>query len=214
MANDLTNLPSEAYTTDYLDSIRARFPELAQKTRPELISVLEAQKERKQGEYEFVWKDALDQIEGEALLDYPDDSLFTYLFEELPDIASDKITSWIAYVMQKNGTWDLVLWSRSGPRSQGRAETIWQAVFAEHYSFIQEGKEPHFKRWEDNKYVVILSVKKNWEQDVYWRMHYTLAPQLIQVPDKWAMIMDGMLFQKDLNVAEFKENFAKCTTTV
>lgn len=93
MANDLTNLPSEAYTTDYLDSIRARFPELAQKTRPELISVLEAQKERKQGEYEFVWKDALDQIEGEALLDYPDDSLFTYLFEELPDIASDKITS-------------------------------------------------------------------------------------------------------------------------
>lgn len=100
MANDISNLHQEPYTTDYLDSIKARFPEFAQKTRLELIENLEANKDRTPGEYEFVWKDALDQIEGEALLDYPDDSLFTYLFEELPHEQSEKIRELLTFAMK------------------------------------------------------------------------------------------------------------------
>ena len=91
MPNPNSNLPQENYTSDYLDSIRARFPEFSQLTRQELIETLEANKDRKPGEYEFLLKDALDSIGEEVLLDYPDDSLFTYLLEELPPATSEEL---------------------------------------------------------------------------------------------------------------------------
>lgn len=91
MTNPNSNLPHESYTSDYLDSIKARFPEFSQLTRQELIETLKANKDRKPGEYEFMVKDALDKIDDQALLDYPDESLFTYLFEELPPATSEEL---------------------------------------------------------------------------------------------------------------------------
>lgn len=101
MTKETSNLSIEQYTTDYLDSVRARFPELADASRQELVDMLESNQERKQGEYEFMIKDALDNIDEEAILNYPDESLFTYLFEELPPATSDTIRKLMTYVMKE-----------------------------------------------------------------------------------------------------------------
>ncbi len=201
--------PTE-YTDSYLEGLRLRFPEFATVTKQELITALQANNNREQGSYEFFIKDALDAANQEVSLNYPDESLFSYLFEELPEEEASRIQQGIVHVVTWSGAWDLVLGAWTGPKSQDRATTIWHPTFVDDHTFIQTGKEPYFTRWDENKYVVTLSIKRTWAEDVYWRKMYTIAPQLIQVPDKWAMIMDGMLFKKDLNVAEFKENFAKC----
>lgn len=99
MPNPNSNLPLENYTSDYIDSVKARFPEFSQITRQELIENLEVNKDRKPGEYEFLLKDALDSIGEEVLLNSSDESLFTYLFEELPQDESMRIQQGIMHVV-------------------------------------------------------------------------------------------------------------------
>ncbi len=211
MHNPNSNLPHESYTSDYLDSIKARFPEFSQLTRQELIENLEVNKDRKPGEYEFILKDALEAIDGEVLLNYPDESLFTYLFEELPQATSDMIRKLMTYVMKEKWSGDIVLWSWTAPRTTDFDTKIGWDVLADNYHFLSEGAE-HFdiSRWLQKQFLVVLRVAKSHEQDLYWRQHFKIKTELIEIPDQATFSPDWMLYKKDLNVAEFKESFVKC----
>lgn len=197
------------YSNEYLDSIGERFPEYYDCSKQELLALLEHNSQRIPGIYEMDVHTAFSELEKTVILEATNEKLIEYIFGQKSAV-TEKIQNGINYVVNKLGTWDLIIWSWSKTIQWWWETALWTPDFLENYRFVQTSPYGYLKKENDFKYLVVLSLAKNWE-DSLWRKKYTLSPKLIEMPKIWSMVIDWMVFKKDLSVEEFKENLGKIT---
>lgn len=203
------NVAIPKYSPEYLDSVQERFPEFQNHTKSQLVTALDNNEHREPGVYEYQVESALHEIEQEVILD-GDDQLLGYLFGDMDQAHSEKIQNGINYVIQNWWRGDLVLGSRMKERSQWRDTTVWAPAFPENFNFILSSKDQDYlKPGAENKILLILWVNQTGESDSLWRKKYKLAPKLVEIPAKTALVMKWMMFKKDLDAVRFQEHFEK-----
>jgi hypothetical protein len=139
-----------------------------------------------------------------------DEKLTDYIFGDMSHEHSDRIQSWINYIVQNSWRGDLVLWSRLKDKAQWWNTTVWAPAFSEDFNFISSSPDKDYlKNWEKNKLLLVLWVYKTGATDTLWRSKYNLVPKLVEIPAVSSMVMKWMMFQKDLDPNEFQENFEK-----
>lgn len=200
------NVVNPKYSPEYLDSVQERFWELRNHTTPQLIDVLERNERRIPYEYEHQVDNALYEIEQEAILD-ADDRLLEYIFDDMSHGYSDKIQSGINYVIQNEGRGDLVIWSRLKDNAQWRGSAVWAPAFPENFNFILSSKNTNYlKSWDQTKILLVLCVNQTGQTDSLWRKKYKLSPKLVEIPSTSSMVMDWMMFQKEIDSIDFEKN--------
>lgn len=202
-------IEKQQYSHEYLDSIKKRFPEYSDCSEQELFVVLQKNSQRNAYIYEIAIDTAFAELEKTVILEAANEKLIEYIFGQKSAV-TEKIQNGINYVVNKLGTWDLIIWSWSKAAQWWWETALWTPDFLENYRFVQTSPYGYLKKENNFKYLVVLSLAKNWE-DSLWRKKYTLLPKLIEMPKIWSMVIDWMVFKKDLSVEEFKENLGKIT---
>ena len=197
------------YSKEYLESVKSRFPDFSDTTDAQLVEVLDNNIKRIPGEYEQDMEKTFKEIEKDKILNYTDDKIFDYLFEELPQEFSAKIKSGMGYVINELWSWELVLWSWSEDSKWWWKQTVGAPDFLNTHNFVQSGKYEYFVPGDKDKFVVILWMNKNWKDDL-WRTKFDMSTQLWEIPKIWSMVMKGKIFKKELNLEEFKDSLEKC----
>lgn len=204
-------LPSPKYSAEYLDSVQARFPDLAWLTETALIQALEANEQRVDGEYERTIFDAFVSIKQEVLLESPDEELLAYLFGTLPEKTATTLHNGISYIVDKWGSWDLILWSWSEEQKWDFSNVIWPAIPIDGYNFFQVDGYNHFPQDATKKFVVVLRVQKMNQQDPYLREKYLLQPELVERSGTEIKMPSWTVYAQKLTTDELKTHLAACT---
>jgi hypothetical protein len=131
-----------------------------------------------------------------------------YIFGDISHEYADKIQSGINYVIQNGWRGDLVLGSRLKDNAKWRGSAVWAPAFSENFNFILSSKNSNYlKPWDKNKMLLVLWVNQTGQTDILWRKKYKLVPKLVEIPSISSMVMDWMMFQKDIDAIEFQKNF-------
>lgn len=194
------------YSSDYLETIRERFPEYTNITNEELVTVLDNNTDRQFGVYEYQVESALKDLQNQVVFDNNQD-----FFGMIPQSMSDRLDSGLTYILTtKNGYWDLVLGVRDEKSTWGWQSTVWAPVPADRFSFVVDTTDKNYlSPSEDKKMVLTISISPRHQQDSLGRPIFSIVPKLVEIPSKNALMMAWFLFSKDLTSNEFSEELAK-----
>lgn len=195
------------YSPEYLDGIREKFPEYATSTNEKLIDILDANSERIFGVYEYEVESAFKTLEDEVIIEDGDQNFL----DQIPQSILDRVNSGLLYIIEKNKwRWDLVLSVREEKNTEWWQSTVWSSISSDQISFVVDNKnKDYLSQSLHKKLVCILSVSPKNETDSLGRDVFILTPKLIEIPSKNTLLMQWMLFSKNLTANDFQNELHK-----
>lgn len=191
--------PEPEYSTEYLNSIRNRFPEYAKHTEEDLVDILNKNATRIAWEYEIQAADAIKELEESVVFENDLDILGM-----CPESLYNKLTSWLSYVISKeNWVWDIVLSVSENNDVEWWTSAVWSPISKENFSFIINDQDKDYLNPTRNKKILfVVSVINRYKEDSLWRPVFSLQPRLIEIAPSNVFLSKDMVFKKDLKTEE------------
>ena len=207
---------TSTYSSEYLDSLRKRFPEISLSSQEELVVELQKNQNRSDSSFYISQiENELNQIDQEILFDDAYDEFVNYFLEEAWREMHNLFRGAINYIIKEWKDWDFVMWYWPKEIPMGWTTTIWHPLPREIATGGKTNLVFHDKDrdglevLQGRAILVLVSIKNTGAQDSLWRKKYSLGHSLYDLSKSAFVPSDIAAIKKWETLEEFKQAMEK-----